>query len=212
MTETFIVLLRGVNVVGANSLPMKDFLRFLESAGAGRVRTYIQSGNAVFQADAGDAAGFPDRIKASIQRSLGFAPEVILLRLEELEKAVAANPYPDADADPRALHLMFLASTPGQPDLTALARLCADGEQFSLNGRVFYFFAPAGIGRSKAARQIEKRLGVLGTARNWRTTGRVLQMARELAASGQSQTVPRPSVLKRRAKGLSSTSNNEAKP
>jgi uncharacterized protein (DUF1697 family) len=105
-----------------------------------------------------------------------------VLRLDEFERAVAANPYRGADSSPKALHLMFLASTPESLELTALEKYRARGEEFSLKKRVFYFWAPDGIGRSKLFSRIEKLLGVAGTARNWRTVCKLLELAREVAA------------------------------
>src|SRR5436190_23086200 len=109
MTETFIAFLRGVNVGGANSISTKDLIRILESLGLKNVKTYIQSGNLVFQANKTQAASLPEKIKARLQRSHGFAPDVILFSLGELKKTIAANPYPEADANPKALHFVFLA-------------------------------------------------------------------------------------------------------
>jgi uncharacterized protein (DUF1697 family) len=178
---TFIALLRAVNVAGANSVPAIDIVRILESMGLRSVKTYLQSGNAVFQANATEAAALPKNITASLERSHGFAPEVILLRWDELDRAINANPYPQADSNPKALHLTFLACAPRNPDLTALEKIRKESEQFSLKGRVFYFWAPEGVGRSKLFSRIEKSLGVAGTARNWRTVCKLQEMARQAA-------------------------------
>jgi uncharacterized protein (DUF1697 family) len=173
-----------VNVGGANSLPTTEFVRVLEELGLGTIRTYIQSGNAVFNANSREAAGLSHKIKDRIRGSHGFAPEVILLSLDEIEDAVASNPFPGADSNPKSLHLAFLASAPGNPNLTVLEKLKAEREQYALNGKVFYFYAPEGVGRSKLFSRIEKALGVSGTARNWRTVCKLLEMAREVASTG----------------------------
>jgi len=183
MTNTFIVLLRGVNVGGATSFSTKDFVRLLEATGLRNIKTYIQTGNAVFQAETKDVAGLSERIKAAIQRKHALAPDVIVLRLNEFERAVAANPYGGADSNPKALHLMFLASVPKKVEWTTFEKYRAHGEEFSLKGRVFYFWAPDGVGRSKLFSRIEKLLGVAVTARNWRTACRILELSREAAAT-----------------------------
>src|SRR5262245_61370453 len=131
MKDTFIALLRGVNVGGAHSLLTKDLVHLLESMGLSNVKTCIQSGNAVFQVHPTKTTGLSERIKTRIQRDHGFAPEVILLPLAELKRAIAANPYPGADSDPKALHLTFLASACGHPDWPALDRLRKDSEQYA---------------------------------------------------------------------------------
>src|SRR5688572_12598820 len=182
MTNTFIVLLRGVNVGGATSFSTKDFVSLLEAAGLRHIETYIQSGNAVFQADTNDTAGLAKKIRTGIQRKQALAPDVMVLRSNEFARAVAANPYGGADSNPKALHLMFLASTPKKVELATFEKSRAHGEEFSGKGRVLYFWAPDGIGRSKLFSRIEKLLGVAVTARNWRTVCKLLELSREVAA------------------------------
>ncbi len=181
MTKTFVVLLRGVNVGGANSFSTKDFVAVLEATGLRNIKTYIQSGNAVFQADTKDVTALSKKIKTRIQRKHAFAPDVIVLPLDEFEHAAASNPYRAADSNPKALHMVFLASTPENPDLSAFQKYRARGEEFSLKKRVLYFWAPDGIGRSKLFSRIEKLLGVPVTARNWRTARKLLELGREVA-------------------------------
>jgi len=182
MTNTFIVLLRGVNVAGATSFATRDFVHVLETTGLRHIKTYIQTGNAVFQAQTKDVTGLSKKIKAGIQRKHGFAPEIIVLRLDEFERAVAGNPYRGADSNPKALHLVFPASTPEDLELRDFQKYRARGEEFSLKKRVLYFWAPDGIGRSKLFGRIEKLLGVAVTARNWRTACKLLELSREVAA------------------------------
>src|SRR5262245_23697272 len=165
MTDTFIVLLRGVNVGGANSFSAKDFVGVLEYTGLRNIKTYIQSGNAVFQADTKDTGALSKKIKTGIQRKHALNPDVIVLQLDEFERAAASNPYREADSNPKALHLMFLASTPKKVELAAFEKYRARGEAFSLKKRVLYFWAPDGIGRSKLFARTEKLVGVAVTAR-----------------------------------------------
>lgn len=176
---TYIALFRGINVGGKNVLPMKELVSILEDIGLWNVRTYIQSGNAVFKSRETDAGLLSNRISAEIETSHGFEPKVLLLELEEIEKVVAANPFPDAEFEPKTLHLHFLASEPRTPDLDALEDIKADSERFVLKAGVFYLHAPDGIGRSKLAANAERLLGVPITARNWRTVRKVIEMAQQ---------------------------------
>ncbi len=175
---TFIALLRSVNAGGFNTLTSKDFVVLLEPLELQNVKTYIQTGNTVFQTTAKDAKQLPTKIQAAIKEQHGFAPEVVVLSLAELENAVVANPFHKANDDPKSLHLTFLASKPKNPDLEALGNLKKGSEAFSLVEKVFYFYAPEGVGRSRAFSKIERCLGVSGTARNWRTVNKLLEMAR----------------------------------
>lgn len=175
--KTYIALLRGINVGGNNVLPMKDLVTTLESAGARDVATYIQSGNAVFRSEEQDAALLAEGIRAAIGERHGFEPRVLVLGSEEMEEAVRSNPFPEAEAEPKTLHLYFLAASPERPDLDALEGIKGDRERFVLGDRVFYLHAPDGIGRSRLAANAEKLLGVPATARNWRTVRKVMEMA-----------------------------------
>lgn len=179
MPTTFIALLRAVNAGGVNTLRTKDFVTLLEGLGFRKIKTYIQTGNAVFETNDKDGSKLAGKIKAAINRDFGFAPEALLFNLDELEKAIESNPYPEAESDPKSLHLTFLSTAPKAPDLAALEKSLKDTERFTLNGRIFYFHAPEGVGRSKAFSKIEKSLGVPGTARNWRTVSALAELARK---------------------------------
>jgi uncharacterized protein (DUF1697 family) len=172
--NTYIALLRGLG--GKNTLPMKGLVELMEGMGLRNVRTYIQSGNAIFQSEGMGPSELSEGIRTAIENRYGFAPHVIILTPDELRGAVASNPYREAESEPKTLHLTFLASTPEDPDLISLERIRKDSEQFTLKGRVFYFHAPEGVGRSRLFARIEKSLGVVGTARNWRTVCKIKEM------------------------------------
>ena len=177
--KTYIALFRGINVGGTNVLPMKDLVALLENIGSQNVKTYIQSGNAVFQNKEEDASLLSNKIRAAIKESHGFEPQVLLLTPEEMVRAIESNPFPEAESEPKTLHVHFLASMPKNTNLGALDSIKSDRERFVLKDGVFYLHAPDGIGRSKLAANAEKLLGVAITARNWRTVCRVMAMAKQ---------------------------------
>jgi uncharacterized protein (DUF1697 family)/GNAT superfamily N-acetyltransferase len=177
--KTFAALFRGINVGGRNSLPMRELVELLEGLGLQEVKTYIQSGNVIFRSEPVESADLAGRMGDAIEKSHGFRPEVMLLEVDELQSAMAANPFPEAEAEPRTLHLYFLASEPENPDLEALEGVRRESERFKLEGKVFYLLTPQGIGRSKLAARVERSLGVVVTARNWRTVGKIRDMALE---------------------------------
>jgi len=175
--RTYIALFRGINVGGHNVLPMKGLAALLEGLGLHSVRTYIRSGNVVFQAGGQTLPGLSDQIRTAVKQTHGFEPEVLLLKKEDLERAMAANPFPEAESGPRRLHLYFLSSAPANPDVDGLESLKKDTERFALHGNVFYLHAPDGIGRSKLAARAERLIGVPMTGRNWRTVGKIMALA-----------------------------------
>jgi uncharacterized protein (DUF1697 family) len=178
--KTWIALLRGINLGGRNRLAMKELGAMLEELGARKVRTYIQSGNAVFLWNGKDVSRLAQSLRAEIKKRRGFDAHVLLLELAALQKVIEQNPFCEAAADSTALHAGFLAAVPESPDLRALENLKSDSERFQLVGNVFYLYAPDGVGRSKLAARAEKLLGVPMTDRNWRTVSALWKIAEEL--------------------------------
>ncbi len=177
--KNYIALLRGINVGGKTTLPMAGLVSALEAVGGQTVRTYIQSGNAVFQSAEMDPILLAGRLSTEINARFGIQPFVFILGLEKLIRAMENNPFRATQADPSYLHLGFLATVPSAPDLEKLERLKTPGEQYQLVEDVFYLYAPDGVGRSRLAAGVEKVLGVPMTDRNWRTVEKIRKMAQE---------------------------------
>ena len=91
--------------------------------------------------------------------------------------AIESNPFPEAEAEPKTLHLFFLSSAASAADVVSISERKSRSERYQLTDRVFYLHAPDGIGRSKLAANVEKLLGVTVTARNWRTVQKLRKMA-----------------------------------
>ena len=176
--KQYIALFRGINIGSTRSLPMRELVELLSGLGLQNIKTYIQSGNVIFETAENDPAQLAQRISQAVQRSRGFAPTVLLLETADLENAVASNPYPQAEPVPKSLHIFFMAAPPPDPDLKKLESLRLDSERFTLLGKLFYLHTPDGVGRSKLAAGVEKALGVPATGRNWQTVCQVLALAK----------------------------------
>lgn len=177
--HTYLALFRGINVGGKNAILMKDLVAILEGMKASKVKTYIQSGNLVFQSAEKNPAQLSQKIAAEIKKTHGFEPSILVLSPDAMRKAIEENPFPEAATDPASLHLGFLAAKPLHPDLAKLASLKKESERFHLGDGVFYLHAPEGVGKSKLAATAEKLLGVRMTDRNWRTVAKLMEMAQE---------------------------------
>ena len=174
--QTWIALLRGINVGGNNILPMAKLKSDLESLNLKNVRTYIQSGNIVFDSTAKTASSLSSKIARRIEERHRFRPQLLILRAEDLLLAIESNPFPKAVSDPKTLHFFFLAEPASNPDTKALDDAKTSSERYKLTDGVFYLHAPDGIGRSKLAANAAKHLGVVTTARNYRTVDKLLSM------------------------------------
>jgi uncharacterized protein (DUF1697 family) len=144
----------------------------LEGLGLAEVRTYIQSGNAIFES-ALPSEGLETMIRDRVASQFGFAPEAFVRTAEEISAALADHPF--AGADPKHVHVFFLRETPA-PDEAALYALALPGDGWQVGPRRFTLHTPGGIGRSKLAARLEKLLPGPMTARNLRTLAALLQM------------------------------------
>lgn len=173
----YVALLRGVNVGGRNRLLMADWKALLTARGGTRVATYIQSGNAVFDADETPQT-LTSQITDDIKASFGFAPGCCVLRASDLDAALAANPFPKALDAPKTLHLVFLRGA-ATLDEDAAIEACTAGEAFHLGDGVFYLHTPNGFGRSKLAERLDRVLSAdLLTARSLSSCLKLQEMAR----------------------------------
>jgi uncharacterized protein (DUF1697 family) len=177
--KTWIALFRGINMVGRHLLPMKDLVVLLEGLGARDVKTYHQSGNAVFRHRGKDAAKLAAGISAAIRKQYGFEPRILLLEVEEFERIMADNPFPEGVSEPE-LCVIFLSDVPVHPDLDALEAVRKESERFALRDKVFYMHAPEGTYLSKLAGRIEQSLGVSVTGRAWSTVEKIMAMVKEM--------------------------------
>src|SRR5262245_7168626 len=101
-------------------LPMKDLKTIVEKEGCCDVQTYIQSGNVIFRSKISDTDRLASRISAAISKRHGFAPRVLVLTRDELERAAKANPFSKAIDDPKSVHLFFLTDVPKAPNLKGI--------------------------------------------------------------------------------------------
>jgi uncharacterized protein (DUF1697 family) len=174
-----IVLLRGVNLAGRNRVSMPELRAALEDAGFEDVTTYVQSGNVVLE------SGAPaKRVKGQVERVIsdrfGIDVDVIVRTRAELAKVVERNPLEKVATDPKLYQVTFLEKAPAKDVVRRLEAAAIGGEQVKLVGRrELYAWHPDGVGRSKLATLMSgKGLGVTGTARNWTTVTKLLELAK----------------------------------
>jgi uncharacterized protein (DUF1697 family) len=174
---THLALLRGVNVGGKNKLPMKDLAALFVAAECKDVRTYIQSGNVVFQAPVKVAARLPVLIAEGIAGQFGHKPPVILRTVEQLRDVVAHNPFLEAGVPENKLHVLFLADEPSPSQVAALDPNRSPPDAFIVRGREVFLHLPEGVADSKLTNAyFDSKLATVSTGRNWRTVTTLLGM------------------------------------
>lgn len=166
--KTYIALFRGINVGGNNILPMKELKMLLEASSCRRVRTYIQSGNVVFESESP-----PENVGGLIKERFGFEPHVLLMEKKAFLESLTGNPYTAAKGN--QIHFYFCQGKPNA-NIEKLDTLKTESEQYLIKDQVLYLYAPDGIGRSKLAAGMEKLLGVPATGRNLNTISKLVEM------------------------------------
>lgn len=174
-----VALLRGVNVGGKNRLAMAELVSILQGAGCRGVRTYIQSGNAVFRATEACAVRVPGAVAGALADRLGLRVPVVMRTAAEIRAVVRGNPFLGGRADPDGLHVMFLADRPTPARIAALDPGRSPPDEFQVRGREVYLRLPNGAARTRLTNEFfDAGLATTGTMRNWRTVLTLLEMTR----------------------------------
>ena len=174
---TYVALLRGINVGGNNRLPMADLTALLTSLGYTNVRTYLQSGNAIFEAE-GTTQAIEASIEAGLLERFGLKIRVMVRTKDDLERIFAANPFKDEiiEAD-RTLFVSFLFTPLDAAQLKALEALSNPEELIApRKNEVYTLLVRAHFPKSHmSANTLGKKLKVDSTARNWNTLSNLIE-------------------------------------
>lgn len=176
---TCVALLRGVNV-GNNLLKMERLRALSYEIGLKNVRTYLQSGNLLFEAD-GTASKWAQALEGRLAGETRLPVTVLVRTSSEIAHVRAANPFlKDKGVDPARLHVTFLERAPQKTAVEALAKIKAGPDRFRWLGSEIYLHCPDGYGRSKLSNTaVERVLGVRATTRNWNTVTKLCSMCGE---------------------------------
>lgn len=176
---TYAALLRGINVGGGKKVPMAELRTLVEGLGHTGVRTYLQSGQAVFASGRGDEESLAAELAGAVGKRFGFPVDVIVRDHAYLRAVAEACPFPAAELEARQLHVTYF-DRPVDPG--RFAGIDPDTflpEEFRLGDRCLYLHAPGGLGRSRLAAQLARpRLldGLVATTRNWNTAVKLAEL------------------------------------
>ncbi|MBC8266605.1 MAG: DUF1697 domain-containing protein [Flavobacteriales bacterium] len=173
--QKYIALLRGINVSGQKIIKMADLRVLLSDIGLSNVSTYIQTGNIFFESNKDDIYLLENCIKDAIKKRYLFEVPSIVLKKEDVQRAIERQPFYDIDF--KCLYLTFLSDTPNSEGMKQITNYQTNGEELILIEKVLYMHSPNGVAKSKLTLNlIEKKLEVKATTRNWRTCGKLLEM------------------------------------
>lgn len=157
---------------------MSELKGLYESLGLVNVRTYVQSGNVVFDSLEEHPVKLAESIEAGIEQTFGFPTAVFLRDARNFERIIASNPFTKRNVDPAKLHVTFLYSTPTEAARSELVVPDNSGDEFWVGENEIFLFCPNGYGQTKLSNNFfERKLKVAATTRNWNTVNVLFKMA-----------------------------------
>ena len=181
MTRAIAAFLKGVNVGGNRKIDMQGLRVAISGAGGENVRTYLQSGNAVFTSNAKDLTGLADRIEEAIRAEYGFTSKVILRDAKRLEAAMNADPLASMATNPSKHLIGFLAELPSAKAASAAESASTKDDLVKVIDQHLYMWCPNGISASPLFKvNFDRLLGTTVTMRNFNTAMKVAQMLSDL--------------------------------
>lgn len=176
--QTYILLLRGINVGGHKKIKMAEFKEELEKLGIEEVKVYIQSGNFVFKYKEVAEATLVTSVEGLIQKKYGFEVSALVLTAANFTDIFNNNPYlPEKKNEIEKLYCTLLYEVPEATKIKALEAVEAGGDEFIHKGKCLYFYYVNGYGKSKINNPVvESKLKVKATTRNWKTMIKLMEM------------------------------------
>lgn len=177
--EIYISILRGINVSGQKSIKMADLKAMYEKLGFSNVKTYVQSGNVIFQSKEEKTEILELKINGQIKAEFGFEVPVIVMNINQLKTIIESNPLKNVpEKEEKFLHITFLSSVPEIINEESIFSKRAGEEEIVISSNAVYLYCPHGYGTSKLTNSyFEKKLNVTATTRNWKTANELLKLA-----------------------------------
>lgn len=176
---TFIALLRGINVAGKNKIKMEDLKQLMFDLNFTKVTTYIQSGNIIFKAtDNLSAFEVENLLLEAIQKKFNYTIQMVVLTKEQLNTIFFNNPFISNKAiETNKLHVTLLSKKSAM-EVSLIKKLASPEEKYEIIKNTIYLYCPNGYSRTKLTNNnIEKKLKVSATTRNWKTIGKLVELS-----------------------------------
>ena len=174
--ETYIALLRGINVSGQKKVPMAELRELLyKEKNLENLTTYIQTGNIIFQSSEKSEI-LESIIHKGIKSHFGFDVPIIVKTRNELQMIFDACPFPKEKKDNS--YFIVLNTIPKRDLLKEVEAISFENEEVIIKNDALYFHSSIGYGKSKFNMNIyERKLKVTGTSRNYKTMVKLLSLS-----------------------------------
>jgi uncharacterized protein (DUF1697 family) len=173
----YVSLLRGINVGGKNMIKMELLREMFSSLGFQNVKSYINSGNVIFESVETDDNVLSAKIAAAITATFSFNIQVMTRKMSEIENLVKNNPFAGQFNTDKDLHVFFLDEDLSDEKRDLLLLQANENEMFAFQPRTIFCNLRISILDSIVGKGfIDKKLKVAATARNWRTVNKILEL------------------------------------
>jgi uncharacterized protein (DUF1697 family) len=172
----YVSLLRGINVGGKNMIKMELLRDMFSSLGFENVKSYINSGNIIFETGETDNNSLSEIISDAITKTFSFNIKVITRKMDEIAEIVANNPFSGQFENDKDVHVFFLDEVLDEEKSELLLSNNNELERYSVRNREIFCHLRIGVLDSLMGKDfITKKLKVSSTARNWRTVNKLLE-------------------------------------
>lgn len=181
--STYISFLRGVNMTGHNSIKMAELSLLYNRLGFEENKTYIQSGNVVFKSDLKiSGKEIAVKIEKAIFEKYAYTVPAMIRSIDEIKNLFSTNPFLEIQTfDPSKMAVVFLHENVTEIQQDKMNNINYPPDMFQIAGREIFIYCPNGFGRTKLYTNFfENKMGVTGTARNWKTISTVLSLAESI--------------------------------
>lgn len=178
--KKYIALLKGINVGGHKKISMAELRELLSNTGLQHVQTYIQSGNVMFQSSEKNALKLEENIQKTVKSHFGFDVSVIIKTPSEFQTIFNACPF-SQEGEKEKSYFILLNKTPDANLVHEAMQISHENETVIIKNDCLYFYSAAGYGQAKFnMTTFERKLNVVGTARNYNTMVKLLSLCAEI--------------------------------
>lgn len=173
----YVAFLRGINVGGKNKIKMETLRETCTSLGFQTVKTYINSGNLIFETPKVDAKKLSAKIETAIEKEFDLKIKVIVRSIDEIKEIVKNNPFEGEFKHDKDVHVFFLGEEMPTEKVELLLSNYSENERYFVREREIFCHLRSGVSDSLMGKDyIGKKLKVSATARNWRTVNKILEL------------------------------------
>ncbi len=172
----YAAFLRGINVGGKTSIKMERLREVFTALGFANVKSYIQSGNVIFETDETDDNKLAEKISDAVEKEF-FKTPIMVRSIDEIRDAIENNPFAGEEFEDKLFHLVFLSEKLTDEKTAMLLANNRDTEKFAVRNREVYCLLRDGVADSLLGKKyIDNKLKTPATARNWRTVNKILEL------------------------------------